>query len=154
MISINMTNTYNAMNRTISWWLTSEREKHHALLERKRNKDDVIPSALTSTMFWMKSCMHGCNWSNIVMFLFVLFVQMMMQTVLAWRSYFAPNVMHPNTQSKTNHALLIFFVWPSISFEHFLFTHFQEEHTSKLDQGMQVLEFYSLESLCHIYQDL
>ena len=44
MIVIHMTNTYNVMNKTISWWLTFKREKHHALLERKRNKDDIIPS--------------------------------------------------------------------------------------------------------------
>ena len=43
MIVIHMTNTYNVINKTISWWLTSKREKHDTLLERKRNKDDVIP---------------------------------------------------------------------------------------------------------------
>ena len=31
------------MNKTISRLLTSKREKCHALLERKKNKDDVIP---------------------------------------------------------------------------------------------------------------
>ena len=38
-----MNNTYNVMYTTISQWLTSKRKKCHALLERKRNKDDVIP---------------------------------------------------------------------------------------------------------------
>ena len=38
-----MTNTYNAMYRTISRWLTSKRKKCHTLLQRKRNKDDSIP---------------------------------------------------------------------------------------------------------------
>ena len=38
-----MTDTYNEMYKTISWWLTSKWEKCHALLERKRNKNDIIP---------------------------------------------------------------------------------------------------------------
>ena len=38
-----MTDTYYAMHKRICWWLTSKRKKCHALLERQRNKDDIIP---------------------------------------------------------------------------------------------------------------
>ena len=38
-----MTDTYDAMHKIIYWWLTSKRKKCHALLERQRNKDDIIP---------------------------------------------------------------------------------------------------------------
>ena len=48
----------------------------------------------------------------------VLFVQMMMHTVSVWISYFAPNVMHPYTLNKKNHASLIFLVRSYVSFEH------------------------------------
>ena len=43
MIVIHMTNTYDLMHRRIYWWLISKRKKCHALLEWKRNKDDIIP---------------------------------------------------------------------------------------------------------------
>ena len=42
MIVKHMTDTYNAMHKTICWWLTSKRKKCHALLERNRNKNDII----------------------------------------------------------------------------------------------------------------
>ena len=38
-----MTDTYNEIYKTISWGLTSKKKKRHALLERKKNKDDIIP---------------------------------------------------------------------------------------------------------------
>ena len=38
-----MTDTYNMMHKTIWLWLTSKRKQHHALLEKERNKDDIIP---------------------------------------------------------------------------------------------------------------
>ena len=58
----------------------------------------------------------------------VFFVQLMMQTILVWRSYLAPNVMHPHTQSKANHASLIFVVWSSIFLQPFVLTFSRGAH--------------------------
>ena len=43
MIAKNMSNTYYAMHRRIYWWLTSKRRKRHALLQRQRYKNYIIP---------------------------------------------------------------------------------------------------------------
>ena len=43
MISKHVTDTYDAVARRVRWWLTSKREKCHALLLGQRYKDYVIP---------------------------------------------------------------------------------------------------------------